>query len=117
VAVRDQVRKICLAQPHATEQVQWGNDLVFKVGGKMFAVTNLEPGPYEVSFKAGDDEFAELIDRPGFLPAPYLARAKWVAVETGTKLPAAELSRLLKRSYELVWEKLPKKVRSELREQ
>jgi predicted DNA-binding protein (MmcQ/YjbR family) len=114
LAVRDRVRKICLAQPHATEQVQWGSDLVFKVGGKMFAVTNLEPGPYSVSFKASDEEFAELTERPGFVPAPYLARAKWVALETGTRLPLAELSRLLKTSYELVRVKLPRKVQREL---
>ena len=39
------IRKYCMALPHTTETVQWGYDLVFKIGGKMYAVTPLEPAP------------------------------------------------------------------------
>lgn len=70
------LRRHCLSLPHVTEQVQWGDNLVFKVGGKMFAVAPLEPAEVWLSFKCSDEEFAELIERPGIIPAPYLARAK-----------------------------------------
>ena len=73
----DAVRKFCRALPGATEDVKWGNDLVFSVGGKMFAVVCLEP-PHQISFKCTPEEFAELIEREGIIPAPYLARAMWV---------------------------------------
>ena len=78
----DWVRRVCLSLPHVTENVQWGYDLVFKVAGKMFAVTPLEPAPHALSFKCTPEEFATLVERPGIVPAPYMARASWVALET-----------------------------------
>lgn len=110
----DYVRAVCLAQPHATEHVQWGSDLVFKVAGKMFAVMNLEPGPVAVSFKTAPEQFAELVEQPGIIPAPYLARAHWVALEEFRALPAAELRARLEESYRLVVERLPKAARAAL---
>jgi predicted DNA-binding protein (MmcQ/YjbR family) len=100
--------------PHATEQVQWGADLVFKIGGRMFAVAALEPAPVCLSFKCTPEDFAELTERPGVTPAPYLARARWVALESEDALPAAEIKKLLRKSYELVFAKLPKKSQKEL---
>ena len=109
------VRRLCLSLPHVTETVQWGDALVFKAGGKMFAVGSLEPqdGVW-VSFKTAPEEFATLIEIPGVIPAPYLARAQWVALETEDALPAAELERLLRRAYDLIFAKLPKKKQAEL---
>ena len=43
----ERARAICLKFAGATEQIQWGNDLVFKVGGKMFAVAALEANSYD----------------------------------------------------------------------
>jgi len=111
----DFIRGICRKLPHTTEQVQWGNDLVFKVGGKMYAVTPLEPAPVLLSFKCTPEEFAELTERPGIIPAPYMARAQWVGLESDEALSGAEIKRLLKRSYELVFAKLTIKVQAELR--
>src|SRR5215467_8420553 len=108
------LRKICLALPHVTEQIQWGNDLLFKIHGKMFAVTPLEPAPVCLSFKCSEESFAELTERPNVIPAPYLARAKWVALETSDAIPRSELSALLCASYQLVLRKLPKKARESL---
>ena len=102
--------------PHATEQVQWGYALVFKVGGKMFAVTRLEPSAVFLSFKADSEAFGELTERPGVIPAPYLARAQWVALESEDAMGAAEVKRLLRTSYDLVFAKLPKKTRDILGE-
>jgi predicted DNA-binding protein (MmcQ/YjbR family) len=110
----DQLRKLCLSFPGATEQIQWGDDLLFKVGGKMFAVTRLEPAKVWISLKASPDKFAELTERPGVLPAPYLARAKWIALESPDALPSAEVAELLRESYELVLAKLPRKLRESI---
>lgn len=108
------VRDLCLSFPSVTEHVIWGNDLTFKVGGKMFAHAVLEPAPVWLSFKTSPDNFFELTERPNILPAPYLARAKWIALETKDALPSAELSTLIRESYDLVVAKLPKKTRDSL---
>ena len=108
------VRRYCLSFPHATEQVQWEDDLVFKVGGKMFAVTPLEPRGVYLSCKCTAEEFGELTELPGIIPAPYLARAQWIALERENSLPAAETKRLLRKSYDLVLAKLTKKARAGL---
>ena len=90
-----------------TEDVKWGQDLCFCVGGKMFVVVNLEP-PHQMSFKCTPEGFAELIEREGIVPAPYLARAMWVQEsEIGTVLERRELERLLRTSYDLVLATLP----------
>src|SRR5246127_4374550 len=110
----DQLRKLCLSFAGATEQIQWGDDLLFKVGGKMFAVTPLEPARIWLSLKADPEEFAELTERPGVIPAPYLARAKWIAIESPDALSRAEAEALIRKSYELVLAKLPRKIRESL---
>jgi len=110
----DFLRRHCKTFPGTTEQVQWGHDLVFKVGGKMYAATSLEPAPVCLSFKCSPDDFADLTERPGIIPAPYLARAQWVALETEDALSAAELKKYLRRSYDLVRAKLPKKLQAGL---
>jgi predicted DNA-binding protein (MmcQ/YjbR family) len=108
------LRKLCRGFPGVTEQIQWGNDLLFKVGAKMFLVAPLEPAPVCLSFKCSDESFAELTERPGIIPAPYLARAKWVALESPEAIPRHELVELLRMSYKLVSAKLPKRVQEQL---
>ncbi|MGA7408859.1 MAG: MmcQ/YjbR family DNA-binding protein [Bryobacteraceae bacterium] len=108
------LRHYCLKFPHVHEQVQWENALVFKVGGKMFLVMRLEPAPVACSFKCTPEMFSELVERPGVIPAPYLARASWVALQDSDAIPTAELKQLVQQSYELVREKLPKKTKLEL---
>jgi predicted DNA-binding protein (MmcQ/YjbR family) len=105
----EKLRALCLSFPGGTEQIQWGYDLVFKVGGKMFCVTPTEPAPVMLSFKCDDDVFAELVEREGVIPAPYLARAKWVALERFDTIADRELVPLVTRAYEIVRDKLPKK--------
>jgi predicted DNA-binding protein (MmcQ/YjbR family) len=111
----DFVRACCLAFPHVTETVQWEDDLVFKIGGKMFAVTPLVPAPVVLSFKCSPDDFADLTERPNIIPAPYLARAHWVALQTDDAIPAADLKRRLRAAYNLVFSALPKKTQAALK--
>jgi predicted DNA-binding protein (MmcQ/YjbR family) len=80
----------------------------------MFAAAPLSPGKLCLSFKCTPEEFAELTERPGIVPAPYSARMHWVALETEDALPRTELKRLIKLSYILVFAKLPKKTQTKL---
>src|ERR1700730_9600209 len=107
----DQLRKLSLPFPGATEPPPGAGNLTFKVANKMFAHTVLEVAPVWLSFKASPENFAELTERAGIIPAPYLARAQWVALETRDALSLDELTRLLRESYDLVVGKLPKKTR------
>src|SRR5277367_1961292 len=108
------IRKFCLALPGVTEQIQWEDDLLFKVGGKMFAVVPLEPARLYISFKTSGEDFAELVERPGIIPAPYLARAQWVALESESALRRTELENLLRQAHSLILAKLPKKLQAKL---
>jgi predicted DNA-binding protein (MmcQ/YjbR family) len=110
----EQLRQLCLSFPGATEQVQWADDLVFKVGGKMFAVVPLVPARVWLTLKADPEEFNELTERPGIIPAPYLARAKWVSIESRDAISQAETAALLRKSYDLVTAKLSRTVRASL---
>jgi predicted DNA-binding protein (MmcQ/YjbR family) len=109
------LRKLLLVWPGVTVDVKWGADLVFSVGGKMFAVFALEGDPPgRMSLKVEADRFLEMTERPGFLPAPYLARAHWVLLTEPKSLPLRELKELLRQSYELVRARLPRKTQREL---
>lgn len=105
----EQIREVCMAFPGATEQIQWGEDVVFKVAGKMFVVVGPAPGNC-FSFKCEEEAFHELTELPGIIPAPYLARAKWVQIRPAEcRLRAEEIAALLRQSYDLVVAKLPRK--------
>jgi len=107
-------RRHCLSLPHVTEDVQWQNDLLFRIGGKIFAVAVLDSHPLRVSFKCDPETFHELSERPSIVPAPYLARHHWVLLERPDALPAAELKRHVRESYRMVRARLPAKVRNRL---
>jgi predicted DNA-binding protein (MmcQ/YjbR family) len=109
----DFFQKICLSLPAVTEDVKWDNDLCFSVGGKMFCVISLDP-PFKCSFKVPDEEFDELSNTDGFIPAPYMARAKWVTVIKPSAVAKQEWKEYITRSYELVKTKLTKKQKAGL---
>ena len=109
-------KELCRTFPGCTEDIKWGADIVFSVGLKMFAVTSSEVPAGGMSFKVDDERFLELTDRPGIIPAPYLARAKWVRVESAKALSDEEAGALLRRSYELVFAKLTKKLQRDILE-
>jgi predicted DNA-binding protein (MmcQ/YjbR family) len=108
------LRLYCLSFPQATETIQWGEHLVFKIAGKVFAIAALEPSKYLLTIKCAPEKFAEAVERPGIAPAPYLARAKWIALENEDGVSYAELKAMIRESYDLVCAKLPKKTRGEL---
>jgi len=110
----EDIRNLCVGLPHVTQDIKWGNDLVFSIGGKMFCVAGLNQDPTSASFKVTDEEFGEMSTRPHFKPAPYVAKYKWVLIEDITKMKKRDWERYLKQSYELVKEKLPPKIKKQL---
>ena len=108
------VRAHCLSLPGVTEHIQWGDHLVFKVGGKSFVITALEPRGNFLSFKASNESFSELQEREGVVPAPYLARSRWLSLERESDVPRTEVKSWMTTAYELVRAKLPKKVQAGL---
>ncbi|HLP13789.1 MAG TPA: MmcQ/YjbR family DNA-binding protein [Flavobacteriales bacterium] len=109
----EDLRKLCLSLPHVTEDIKWGHDLCFCIGQKMFCVTGID-GPLKVSFKVKDDEFHDMSSRPHIVPAPYVARYKWVLVEEPHALNSKEWVHFVNQSYELVKAGLTKKMAESL---
>jgi predicted DNA-binding protein (MmcQ/YjbR family) len=120
----ERLRTFLLTLPHAVETRQWGNNLVFwvgdkAIGGKMFALINLDdPGPRlartDFMFAANPERFHQLLETEGIVPAPYLARAHWVALTHWNVLPARELEDLLYEANAIVAAKLPSRTRAVL---
>lgn len=102
----DAIREFCLAFPQATENLQWGDDLCFKVSGKIFVMLRLDDP--RLCFKCAPEVFAELIEREDIRPAPYVGRYKWVMLDRLDALPGDELKELIRQSYDMVAAKAPK---------
>ncbi|HEY2866019.1 MAG TPA: MmcQ/YjbR family DNA-binding protein [Pyrinomonadaceae bacterium] len=110
----EQLRKYCLSFPGATEDVKWGSDLCFSVGAKMFCVTGAD-AISGMSIKCTPEKFSELIERSGIDPAAYVGRYKWVRISELDAVTPAELKDLLKTSYQLVFDKLPPKIKKSIK--
>src|SRR5580693_379288 len=104
------IRNFCLSLPKATEDVKWGTDLCFCIEKKIFCVLGTTQNT-SVCFKCSEENFVELCERDGIVPAPYLARNKWVLVKKSSALNKTELEKFIKASYIHVVSKLPKKIR------
>jgi len=106
----DSIREYCLSLPGATEGIQWEDALLFRVGGKIFVMVNLDPAATDrIAFKCDPETFAELLEREGARPAAYVGRFQWIGLRDFNVLPSAELRELIRASYELVRAKLPKR--------
>jgi predicted DNA-binding protein (MmcQ/YjbR family) len=109
------LKKHAAGLPGATQDIKWGADWVASVGGKMFLCGGPEPGAWKAcSFKVDEHRFLELSGLPGLLPAPYLARVKWVQLQDPKALPLADLKALVERSHALVLAGLSKKLQREI---
>lgn len=107
------IRKLCLSLPDVTEDMPWADDLCFKVRGKIFASMALSEGRFpRLTLKAAPEAFHELLETDGISPAPYVGRYKWVMLGSSNVLPADELETLIRKSYDLVAAKAPKKKRA-----
>lgn len=110
--ILDDLRAHCLTLPDTTEDMKWGDHMVFSVGAKMYCVVHAEP-PFAVTLKATPEDAATLCEQEGIVPAPYLARAFWVRIERiDAPLSSSELRARVSDSYALVRSKLPKRLLS-----
>ncbi len=110
----EQLRKFCLSFPGATEDIKWGADLCFCVGEKMFCVTGADSMQSGLSIKCTPEKFDELIERAGIDPAAYVGRYKWVSIHDLNAVTPAELKTLIEKSYQLVFDKLPFRIKKGL---
>ncbi len=116
----ERVRELLNKLPLVEETEQWGHNLVFwvgdkAIGGKMFALVNLDQdGQALLSFSAGPERFHELLENDGVIPAPYMARIHWVAIERWTAIPAKELEALLCAARDLTYARLPQRTKDVL---
>jgi predicted DNA-binding protein (MmcQ/YjbR family) len=117
----ERARKFLLSLPHAVETMQWGDNLVYwvgdkAIGGKMFALIDLGEGLSKgvAMYSAGPERYAELLEREGLLPAPYMARIHWLAVERWSALRNSEWEDELRGAHAITFAKLPKRTREVL---
>jgi len=106
----DWIRDLCLSLPEAQESIQWGEDLCFKVRGKIFTTVVLSDGKFpRICLKCTPEKFDELLEIEGISIAPYVGRYKWILLADSNVLPPHELEALIRQSYSLVAAKAPKK--------
>ncbi len=110
----EEIRSYCLSLPGVTEDKKWEDHLCFNVGGKMFLVTAPDDFPVSASFKASDEQFEELPAREGFIPAPYMARYKWIFIDDIERMNKEEWEEYIRISYDLVFGKLSGKAKREI---
>lgn len=108
------LQHLVLSFPGVKESIKWENHLCFTIADKMFLVTNPDAFPISASFKADDEDFENLISREGIIPAPYMARYKWVHLDDINHLTNEEWCLFVKKSYDLVFSKLSVKTKKEL---
>lgn len=109
----DAIREHCLSLPHTTEVVQWGDHLLFKVGGKMFAIIELDG--HSCSLRCSPERYAELVELEDIVPSGHnMWKYHWVTLETLSALPDRAFRELLTAAYDIVRAGLPNKVRAAL---
>lgn len=108
------IQYICKKLKGVTYDIKWENHLCFNIDGKMFLVTSPDSVPVTASFKVNDEDFEEVSSRKGFIPAPYLARFKWVFVDDIKRMSKKEWEQMISTSYHLIAKKLPSKIKKEI---
>jgi predicted DNA-binding protein (MmcQ/YjbR family) len=114
----ERIREICLALPHTAETLNWEQVLVYwvgerEIGGKMFALTNVDGmGDVVLAFHCGAERFDELCENEGVFPAPHFDKVRWVALERWDALRPRQIEEELARAHAIIYEKLPKKTKA-----
>ncbi len=120
----DEYNAFCGSLTAATYVVQWGGSHVWKIGGRIFAISELGSGAGQaaraegagiaLAFKCADMSYRMLTELPGIIPAPYLARAKWVRVEADAEFSDEDRKTYIAEAHRIISAKLTKKLRGEL---
>jgi predicted DNA-binding protein (MmcQ/YjbR family) len=112
----DEIIEFCESLPHAKQDMPFGiNVLTYKIGGKIFIFIGLDAQPISVSLKNNPEKIVQLKEQYSCVyDGPYLNKQHWMAIDTDQELPNTEILKLVKESYQLIYSKLPKKIRTEL---
>ena len=110
----DVIQAICAKLPAVTQDIKWENHLCFNVGGKMFMITSPDEVPVSASIKVSEEDFEELSEKDGFMPAPYLARYKWVFVDDISRLSRKQWEKYIANAHRLIAAKLPARMKRQL---
>jgi predicted DNA-binding protein (MmcQ/YjbR family) len=113
---REEFDHYCNSLKSTTNVIQWGNATVWKIGGKIFAICSHwgKGEDQKISFKCSDLSYSILCELPGIIPAPYLARAKWVQVTTAEALSDEDVRAYIKTAHDIISRKLTKATQKEL---
>jgi predicted DNA-binding protein (MmcQ/YjbR family) len=106
----EDIRNICISLPGANEDIKYGTDLCFSIGTKIFCGTRIE-GPFRTGIKCNEFDFADLIERQGIVPMPRLSTTYWIRIEKENALSTLEWKQYIKKSYDLILDSLPKKIK------
>lgn len=110
----DMIQAICEKLPGVTQDIKWENHLCFNVGGKMFLITAPDEVPVSASIKVSEEDFDLLPEKEGFMPAPYLARYKWIFVDDISRLSPKEWQKYIANAHSLIASKLPARVKKQI---
>jgi predicted DNA-binding protein (MmcQ/YjbR family) len=110
------IRTHCLSKPRTTEERPFGPDtLVYKVMGKMFALTGDEPNPQSINLKCDpDDSLALRFQFKGVREGYHMNKRHWITVDLNGDVPESLIFELIDDSYALVVNRLRKKDRERL---
>ncbi|KZK77962.1 hypothetical protein PsW64_03600 [Pseudovibrio sp. W64] len=117
---RDEFDNYCKSLVGTSNVIQWGNASVWKVGGKIFAICSNwgEDRPdmdgIKISFKCSELSYQILTEQEGIIPAPYLARAKWVQIETAQAMADDDIKDYVREAHSIIARKLTKKLQKEI---
>ncbi len=110
----EDIQNLCKRLPSVTEDLKWESNLCFCIAAKIFLMIGLDHFPVRVSFKVREEEFEELMERDGFIQAPYMAKNKWVLIQDVNKLKPKEWEHYINQSYEIIKSKIPRKKLKEM---
>lgn len=113
---RDEFDAYCASLNATTNVIQWGDASVWKIGGKIFAICSEwgEGKHSKIGFKCSDLAYSVLTEQPGIIPAPYLARAKWVQLQAPDAMTDPEIKKHIEAAYWIIAAKLTKAMRADL---
>ncbi len=109
----EKLRSFCLSLPGTTEGIKWEDHLCFMIAEKMYLITGMEDTS-TVSIKVTSEDFEVLTERDHITQAAYMAKKQWVSIQKRNALKPKEWEEYIRKSYELIKSKLPKKVQREL---
>lgn len=112
----EEIREYCLAKKGVTEGFPFNDTaLVFKVGGKMFALLDLSEESHGISLKCDPELAVELREQyAGVTPAYHFNKTHWNGVQIGGSITSLQLKEWIDHSYDIVVESLPGSKRMEL---